>query len=179
MTLNKAYEEYRCAHEAGTPVNGHIEVLYSVLKQRATCATYSNPAKTDEWPHEIATHIILNLSGYDSTRSSFATWVDRIVTNFCRRHGKEDANDPEIFIEDLSPSELAGLADVDADPETKILLDDIYRHLVPEEQTLLRMKLEGYDSSEISTALGVPEGTVRRKWYELKPVIKAILGVKK
>ena len=99
---------------------------------------------------------------------AFRAWVTRILVNecydICRRSGKVIVLDelPESIVpEDTEGRELRDLI---------MQMDDIYR------MPIIMFYIEGFSIREISSALHIPEGTVKSRLFAGRAKLRSVLG---
>jgi RNA polymerase sigma-70 factor (ECF subfamily) len=115
-------------------------------------------------------------------RSSFFTWLYRLVMNQCLDARRRDKSGQELAFEEGGGLELDAEASLLPVPEVdgvsfapaatlmrKELLDHLARAVdrLPEaaRETLLLREVEGLSYAEIATALGIPKGTVMSRLH--------------
>ena len=99
---------------------------------------------------------------------AFRAWVTRILVNecydICRRSGKVIVLDelPESIVpEDTEGRELRDLI---------MQMDEIYR------MPIIMFYIEGFSIREISSALHIPEGTVKSRLFAGRAKLRSVLG---
>ena len=99
---------------------------------------------------------------------AFRAWVTRILVNecydICRRSGKVIVLDelPESVVpEDTEGRELRDLI---------MQMDEIYR------MPIIMFYIEGFSIREISSALHIPEGTVKSRLFAGRAKLRSVLG---
>ena len=99
---------------------------------------------------------------------AFRAWVTRILVNecydICRRSGKVIVLDelPESVVpEDTEGRELRDLI---------MQMDEIYR------MPIIMFYIEGFSIREISSALHIPEGTVKARLFAGRAKLRSVLG---
>jgi len=124
-------------------------------------------------------------------RSSFYTWLYRVVMNLCLDAKRRDRRDRHVEWEEGSPLVV--------DPGAADAASDVYRELsnpagsleraelrgfvseaieqLPDDarQTLLLREVEGLSYSEIAECLGVPKGTVMSRLHHARRRVRDLL----
>jgi len=125
-------------------------------------------------------------------RSSFYTWLYRLVYNQCLDHKRKDKSGrhvewdeqrlgPDQQLEETGPGALrsAGLAGPGEALERSELRAALARGIdqLPDEarETLLLREIEGLPYAEIAETLGIPKGTVMSRLHYARKQLQAIL----
>lgn len=149
--------------------------VYNIL--RNGCITPSD--HTEDVTQEAWQKIAYALDKYDSSKGAFGAWAYTVAFNRAQSHLKKCASinsslqslDDENSTEDLhfrlvSPSTV----------EAAMLIAEIYGHLKPEDQRLLRLATDGYSMEEISESLGLSPSNVKVKLFRIRAKLKEFLG---
>ena len=137
----------------------HYDRLYALCR-RVT----GNDADGADACQEALIAIVRALDRFDG-RSSFSTWTYRVATNACLDELRRRRRRPEPGL----PSDEAlgaggGGADLYADIDTRVAVDDALTGLPPESRVAVVLRdLCGLAYGEIAEVLDVPIGTVRSR----------------
>jgi RNA polymerase sigma-70 factor (ECF subfamily) len=122
-------------------------------------------------------------------RSSFYTWLYRLVLNLCLDLKRRDRSEREVEWDDarevaIAASERpAGLEDPPNAPSDALLRKEL-RHQIaaaidelPEgaRETLVLREVDGLSYAEIAEALGIPKGTVMSRLHYARKRVQEIL----
>ncbi len=123
-------------------------------------------------------------------RSSFYTWLYRLVMNQCLDHKRRDRSDRHVEWEDGDPIEAAGaqmpppeVAGVRFAPAAEVMRKELRRQVgaaieqLPDDsrQTLLLREVEGLAYAEIAEVLGIPKGTVMSRLHYARKRVQQLL----
>jgi RNA polymerase sigma-70 factor (ECF subfamily) len=121
-------------------------------------------------------------------RSSFYTWLYRLVFNQCLDHKRKDKSgrhvewEEERFGEEqvLDPSVAGGLPGPEEEltrAELRVAMAEAIAQLPDEaRETLLLREVEGLRYAEIAEALGIPKGTVMSRLHYARKRLQELLG---
>lgn len=174
MNLNEAFECYRSA-----PTNDGMEMLYPLVRDKVKSVLRWSLKRFGE-PEEglvvsTTTDVLMDLDKFAGD-SLFSTWVERVVRRDAVDSVRKQLRAPfQLF--DPSAADFGKSMSFQGDQINSLMLADIFQQLDDEEKKLLSGKMEGLDGAELTEILGVPHGTVRWRWSELKKKISNILGV--
>lgn len=123
-------------------------------------------------------------------RSSFYTWLYRLVMNQCLDVKRRDKSDRHVDWEDGDPVEAAGalqpppeVAGVRFAPAAEVMRKEL-RELVAEaieqlpndaRQTLMLREVDGLSYAEIAKAQGIPKGTVMSRLHYARRRVRELL----
>jgi len=124
-------------------------------------------------------------------RSSFYTWLYRVVMNLCLDHKRRDRSPPNVEREDetaggVDPgapdaaNELYQERETPAGSLERAQLREVVARAIeqlPEDarQTLVLREIEGLSYAEIATCLDVPKGTVMSRLHHARRKVREIL----
>ena len=124
-------------------------------------------------------------------RSSFYTWLYRVVMNLCLDPKRRDRSGRHAEWDETAPMEIdPGGADAVAEPareraspagqlersELRSVVADAIEKLPDDaRQTLVLREIEGLSYAEIAECLGVPKGTVMSRLHNARRRVKEIL----
>ena len=148
----------------------HHDRIYAICRRLA-----GNDADAADATQEALIAIVRRLDRFDG-RSTFSTWSYRVATNACldelrRRKRRPEPSDPADLSLDSPGPDIAEQLGIQM--EVQAALD-----LVPERfRTPVVMRdLADMEYAEISTALGIPAGTVRSRISRGRQALAEILG---
>jgi RNA polymerase sigma-70 factor (ECF subfamily) len=121
--------------------------------------------------------------------SQLSTWLHRIVVNTCLKRIRSSAREPEESIESLLPTYKENGDRVRHDVEWVPAIDNVLQSaetrdfvrrsldkLPPIHRTVLILRdVEGYDTAETATLLGVSEGAVKVRLHRARLAMREIL----
>ncbi len=123
-------------------------------------------------------------------RSSFYTWLYRLVMNQCLDLKRRDRSDRHVDWEDGDPVEAAGalqpppeVAGVPFAPAAEVMrkelrerVSEAIEQLPPDaRQTLLMREVDGLSYAEIAKAQGIPKGTVMSRLHYARRRVRELL----
>ena len=125
-------------------------------------------------------------------RSSFFTWLYRLVMNQCLDARRRDKSGREVAFEEGSGLELEPEASllpvpevdgVSFGPAATLMRKELLAHLAraveqlppAARETLLLREVEGLSYAEIATALGIPKGTVMSRLHYARKQLQKLL----
>lgn len=117
---------------------------------------------------EAAARVIMELSQFNR-KSKFSTWSHRIIKNYVFDIKRQMVAKKEVEIEES----LSYQGDTGYD---KVLRDDIIKQFSGKEQTILKMKLDGYTGEEIAQMTELSTGGVKMRWKRIQEQIKTLLS---
>lgn len=118
---------------------------------------------------DVFVRMLRSLAGYDSSKSSFRTWLYRIAASVLTDSRRKDVRQPmQIDIDDVSIT-------TDEDFEHRIEQRDFARRVLQIlttkdelSQQIFRMKIfADHTLSQIASALDIPESSVKSRYYRL------------
>ena len=142
--------------------------VYNILKQKEA---------TEDITQEVFITIYNKLYMYDK-KYSFSTWLFQIAKNktidYIRKYGKlVETNIEEIY--NMSSKEMLPLEQVEY-KETREYVKSYIDTLKDEDKRLLYLRYGDKKTfNEISEILGVPESTIKRKYYRIRENYKAYI----
>lgn len=160
MTLNEAYEIYR-----SNPGEEAMEKLYPLVREKVK---RTMRAKLHSEPEEalvvtITDDVLMEIWTKPAVRESFNNWIEKAIINdvmdSLRQKQLEARNVPIDDAEETPKDFDSALSELYERAETV---------LTEEEQELLRLKLEGYEGTEIAEITKRPVGTIWRKFFEIR-----------
>lgn len=119
--------------------------------------------------------VLQSIASYNAKKASFRTWLYRIATNkiidFFRSQATEKKHVLSIEGMDI-PDEVEFTRQI----EIKVLLSNVQTYVNSLEmnlQQIFRLKFYGeYTFGQIATLLGMPESTVKSKYYRLLKLLR-------
>ena len=125
-------------------------------------------------------------------RSSFFTWLYRLVMNQCLDAKRRDKSAREVAFEEGAGLELEPEASLNPVPEVDgvsfapaatLMRKELLAHLAraieqlppAARETLLLREVEGLSYAEIATALGIPKGTVMSRLHYARKQLQKLL----
>jgi RNA polymerase sigma-70 factor (ECF subfamily) len=132
-----------------------------------------------------------NLSKFEG-RSSFYTWLYRLVMNLCLDMKRRDKSDREVEWDETRPGDPAGAPDAEAlagqgggnpGPAQALERSELRKRIaeaisqLPGEarETLLLREVDGLSYAEIAEALSIPKGTVMSRLHYARKRVQQIL----
>ncbi|MEO6730707.1 MAG: sigma-70 family RNA polymerase sigma factor [Ferruginibacter sp.] len=105
--------------------------------------------------------------------SSYKTWIYRITVNTCLKYIRDKKDNYQVSIDE----EHIHLADVSGQASDKnhLSLYQAIGRLGEVDRLIIMMVLDELDYEEISTIIGISEGTLRVKIHRIKKNLKTIL----
>jgi RNA polymerase sigma-70 factor (ECF subfamily) len=146
------------------------------------------PAEVEDIAQQVFLKVYLALPRFDF-RSSFSTWLHRIVVNECydqmrRRRAQKAAAGSEVAVGD--PQELerlmgaggkADFAKHAREAELRGLVEGLFRHLPAEDRLLLTLReMEGFSVDEIAAVTKIKPNTVKVRLFRAR---KRLLEVRR
>ncbi len=152
-----------------------LQTLYEGLVRRnikvidTVCALQSggDPERCNDLRQEVMLGLWLHLDRYRTAvpERIWVAWRARTIIYNYRRHRLPP---PDRLAEDVADS-LA-----EETYHCREQLEELTAHLPPEEQRLLRLRLEGYDVREIADRLGCSPGAVNKRMQRVIKKLRAI-----
>lgn len=146
------------------------------------------PTEVEDIAQQVFLKVYLALPRFDF-RSSFSTWLHRIVVNECydqmrRQRAQKAAAGSEVAVGD--PQELERLMGAGGEPdpaeharraELRGLVEGLFRHLPAEDRLLLTLKeMEGFSVDEIAAVTKMKPNTVKVRLFRAR---KRLLEVRR
>lgn len=151
----------------------HIYDRYADKVYRKCLSFVKDPAKAEDYTHDIFLKLILSLSSYKEN-AKFSTWLYSITYNFCIDRVRN--------VKKLAEDELDEDFDVaDDDDETELRelearrLRETLNHVSPEEKSILLMKYqEDMSIKEIADMFDITESAVKMRLKRAKEKVKKL-----
>lgn len=172
MNINEVYEEFRNNPSTIAEENLYKEIIkYSKRFVRKYFGDHWDTF--EDAVSETALKVYTRLPTFKG-ESRFSTWLYPIVKTECLMLARERATlKGSLYYEDLEDPNWVEKCD---SFDSKGLIVQMRNKLTtPEDIELFELKLEGYDNSEIAEKMGLPEGTIKSRWYYLKNNLKKLL----
>jgi len=132
-----------------------------------------------------------NLAKFEG-RSSFYTWLYRLVMNLCLDMKRRDRSDREVEWDETRPGEPAGAPDAEAlagrgagspGPAQALERSELRKRIAEAisqlpgdaRETLLLREVDGMSYAEIAEALEIPKGTVMSRLHYARKRVQQIL----
>jgi RNA polymerase sigma factor (sigma-70 family) len=159
-----------------TQQNRFFEVIYERYADRVyrKCLSFSkDPAKAQDYTHDIFLRLVLKLSGFKE-QARFSTWLYSVTYNYCTDQLRADRKMPVYPLEDYHEygtdrdSDDAELVEMEARQ-----LQAALSRMPPDEQALLRMKYQD-DASirDIATVYDLTESAVKMRLKRSRDKLK-------
>lgn len=119
--------------------------------------------------------MLQSIGNYDANKASFRTWLYRIATNKIIDYYRSQTIEKKhvLSIEDM---DIPDKTELTRQIEMKVLLTRVQSYVNSLEmglQQIFRLRFFGeYTFAEISTFLGLPESTVKSKYYRLLKLLR-------
>ena len=124
---------------------------------------------------EIFVSMLQTINNYDEKKSNFRTWLYRVATNKVVDYYRSTAFKQAQVVE-MMEDDLADEADFSLSIERKLELEqiiDCVNQLDVTRQKIFRLKIFGeYTFLEIAGMMGIPESTVKTKYYGIQKMIR-------
>jgi RNA polymerase sigma-70 factor (ECF subfamily) len=170
MNLNNTFEVWQKEQSSDSYEElGKALLKYVRLETKRIFRTRTNRDEQDDIQGEALIRVFQNLSKFDG-RSSFATWVTRIILNEGERAiGK---------IADKKASPLIGNESYDpgVSMQNKILLNQLIEKLPKEDQHMVKLKMEGYEDKEIAQEFNISADAVKKRWERIQTKLRTQCG---
>ncbi len=118
---------------------------------------------------DIFVRALKSLAGYDSSRASFRTWLYRIAASVLTDNRRRNARQPVLL--DIDDAVLPPDDDFERMIEQRDFARMVLARLCVKDelsQQIFRMKIfADHTLSQIASALGMPESSVKSKYYRL------------
>jgi len=131
---------------------------------------------------DIFVRVVKSLKKFDESRGALGAWIATIARNVARKRWRRKASrwldfDPELAEETLSGGDdPSGATEA---VETIEALDDCIGRLPGELQQMIRLRyVEGRTTRGISSAVGMPEATVRLHLDKARDILRRCLESK-
>ena len=172
--LNFAYESYRSTRDKGLPTVESIEALYPLVQKevKRTVRYLLAEEPAEDLVVTITTDVLMAIDKFRG-RAEFSTWVGTFARNNCRDEIKRRQRERQLFDENVTLDESL----VANDDEYAELYQRFETVLNEEERQVLRAKLKGLSGQEIADMVGIPRGSLDRKWFEIKQQLLKILPI--
>lgn len=169
-------------------LRGSRGLVYSI------CAQYAHsPEDVEDLMQEVLLRIWQRLGDYDPARGELKAWIATLTRNLCvdtwRRSGMQRATvslDASASEEESHASFGQRIPDPRPTPEQmaaraemRSLVSRSIRHVAPEMQSVVRMRLiDDLENDEISTRLRIPAGTVKSRMSRGRSQLMGMLPVR-
>jgi RNA polymerase sigma-70 factor, ECF subfamily len=167
---------------------GRLVALHEGMVFNLAARLLGDSEEARDVSQEVFLQVYRTLGRFEG-RSSLKTWIYRIVVNRChnqRRFWQRRARDRARSLEDLTPSEEAGLArgrSADPSPFDRVRLAEraarVQEALLclsfAHRAVLLLRDAEGLSTEAVAEALSVPVGTVKSRLARARDALRARL----
>ena len=163
--INVAYENYLRFPAVETYEFFGKELLsYFQSYVRTHKGMFNNEAMAEDAVSDSCIKVIEKLKDYDKDKSSFKRWITVILENSYLDLCKSAVTKAEEPIDPRSGMDY----DFEDRMAAKITVRNLINTLNPEDQKLVKLKLEGWEDSEVAERMGVSYDTVTQRWKNLK-----------
>lgn len=172
MQLNEAHSLWILNKNEDTYNQLGTTLLAYVNKEiRRQWRSRGNKTEQEDLQGEALIRVFQNIDKFNN-RSSFATWVSKIIFNEGERMlGKLAASKTQAFVGDES-------YDLGPSLQDKLTLRQLVSILDKEDQRMVQLKIEGFDDQEIAEAFAIPIGTMKSRWNAIQNRLRTHSGGK-
>lgn len=172
MQLNEAHGQWILNKNEDTYNQLGTSLLTYVNKEiKRQWRSRGNKVEQEDLQGEALIRVFQNIDKFDN-RSSFATWVSKIIFNEGERMlGKLAAAKTQAFVGDESYDPGPSMQD-------KLTLKQLVSTLNKEDQRMVQLKVEGFEDKEISEAFAIPIGTMKSRWNSIQERLRTHYGGK-
>jgi RNA polymerase sigma-70 factor (ECF subfamily) len=154
------------AHAFRALTDRHIEDLF-----RLALSLSGRRADAEDICQETLVGAFKGVRRFDG-RSSFKTWITRILLRQASRTWKKNRQRTHLPIEAIA----GGLPAAAANQDARLDLLDVMKQLGPEHQQIIVLReLHGLSYEEISQAAGIPCGTVESRLFRARMELRKLL----
>jgi len=151
--------------------DSHLERVHAICMRMSP-----DRQRAAELTHDVFVRVWEKLGTFRS-ESSLGTWIHRLAVNLvlmeARTGGRRERRVEAVGdVESLSPAAPEDMIGERLDLEAAVAR-------LPEgaRQVFVLREIEGYDYSEISTVMGITEGTARSQLYRARQLLMPMLGL--
>jgi len=162
MTLNDAYAKWKA-----NPSSDNWELLGTVLHKYIPLFIRKHYGKhfPDVYEEAIGKtfiKIFASLNTVDLNKGSFFSWVTAIAQNTCYNISRDNRN------EKLTPFDETSYGAKYTPIENRLYVKRLISQLEPSDKVLVRLKLDGFEDSEVAENMGLTLSTVKNRWKRIK-----------
>ena len=155
-------------------IRKHYEAIYAYIYRQT-----SNKETAMDITQDSFVSVLQTITRFDAKKAGFRTWLYRIATNktvdYYRRRAVQHIR--TIPLEDYDICDEAEFTKLIEEKELIGRVQACVNDMDADNQQVFRLKFYGeYTFAQIAEWMGVPESTVKSKYYRLLQVLKKELG---